>query len=497
MKRYHLPENPYRYKILINGKWVEAEDGQTYECESPAHGKTVGIYPLCSAADTKKAIKAARQAFQEGSWPSLAGSDRAIIINRVAALIRERTEELALIETLESGKPITQAIDEMEWAAGLWDYAATLCRHQYGDVNNNLGSDMLAFMYRQPVGVVGMITPWNFPLLIISQKLPFALAAGCTGVVKPSELTPGTTLKLGEILQQAGVPDGVVNIVSGFGDPVGQTMTESVDVDMISFTGSVVVGKKIIAASQHNLKKVSLELGGKNPQIIFPDADMETAIDAVVFGVYFNMGECCNSGSRILIHEDIADDFVEKVLMHAKKVKVGDPLDPTVKVGAIINNHQQEKILKYIESGKSQGAKLMLGGEKMKSDIGRFIQPTIFSDVRPDMNIAREEIFGPVLSVIRFRDIDEAAHIANSTIYGLSSSVWTRDLDTAIIMSRKVEAGTVWVNNFMTGYPEISFGGFRQSGLGRELGRFSIDEFSELKSVLIHVGSPGGKWIGD
>ncbi|MFC2115381.1 aldehyde dehydrogenase family protein [Bacteroidota bacterium] len=495
MKKFELPEKPLKYQNLINGAWVDAADGKTYTRESPAHGSIIGEYPLSSSRDTEDAIKAARSAFQKETWTLMPGVERAKIINRAAAGIRERAEELALIETLESGKPISQALDEMEWAAGIWDYAATLCRHQYGDANNNLGSDMLAFMYRQPIGVVGMITPWNFPLLIISQKLPFALAAGCTAVVKPSELTPGTTLKLGEILQEAGIPDGAVNILAGFGDPVGKTLSESMYVDMISFTGSTMVGKQIVAASQHNLKKVSLELGGKNPQIIFPDADMDAVVDSVVFGVYFNMGECCNSGSRLLIHEDVADDFLQKVLDHACKVKVGDPLDPEVKVGAIINDKQLDKILEYIESGKKQGAELKLGGELMKSSKGVYFQPTVFSEVRPDMDIAKEEIFGPVLSIIRFRDTEEAVKIANSTIYGLSASIWTRDLDTALIMSRKIEAGTVWVNNFMTGYPEVSFGGFRQSGLGRELGRFSVEEFSELKSVLIHTGPPGGPWV--
>ena len=495
MKTYSLPKTATRYKILIDGNWVDSLSGKTFKTISPAHNTEVGEYPLCAKEDTELAIKAAKKCFNGKKWPTMAGADRAKIINKVAALIRENSEELALVETLESGKPITQALDEMEWAAGLWDYAATLCRHQYGDVNNNLGNNMLAMMYRQPVGVVGMITPWNFPLLIISQKLPFALAAGCTAVVKPSELTPGTTLKLGEFLLEAGVPAGAVNILSGYGDPVGKPLSESMDVDMISFTGSTAVGKQIVAASQHNLKKVSLELGGKNPQIIFPDADMESVIDSVVFGVYFNMGECCNSGSRILVHEDIAEDFVEKVLEHAKKVKVGDPLDPDVKVGAIINNKQLDKILGYIEKGKTQGASLKIGGELVKTDLGNWVKPTVFSDVRPDMDIAKEEIFGPVLSVIKFKDREEAIYIANSTIYGLSASIWTKDLDTAITMSREIQAGTVWVNNFMSGYPEISFGGFKQSGLGRELGRFSIDEFSELKSVLFHVGPPSGKWV--
>jgi betaine-aldehyde dehydrogenase len=495
MEKYQLPAEPLRYKIFIGGKWQDALSGQTFKRESPGHGVVVGEYPFCQKEDTENAIQAARQAFCNESWRMMPGADRARIINKTAALIRENAGELALIETLESGKPISQALDEMEWAAGIWDYAATLCRHQYGDVNNNLGNNMLAMMFRQPVGVVGMITPWNFPLLIISQKLPFALAAGCTAVVKPSEFTPGTTLRLGRLLQEAGLPDGVVNILSGYGDPVGTTMCESMDVDMISFTGSTVVGKQIVAASQHNLKKVSLELGGKNPQIVFPDADMDAVIDAVVFGVYFNMGECCNSGSRVLVHEDIADSFVEKVLEKAARIKVGDPLDPTVKVGAIINDKQRDKILDYIKKGKAQGAALETGGNLMTAECGTYVQPTVFSNVKPEMDIAREEIFGPVLSVIRFKTTDQAVAIANSTIYGLSASVWTKDLDTAITMSRKIDAGTIWVNNFMSGYPEISFGGFKQSGLGRELGRFSIDEFTELKSVLIHVGPAGGNWV--
>jgi len=490
-----LPEKPFMYQLFIDGKYVDSISGKKFTRMSPAHNVIIGEYALAGKEDAELAIKAARKAFNNESWKMMPGAARAKIINRVAALIRENSEELAFIETLESGKPISQAIDEMEWAAGIWDYAATLCRHQHGDVINTLGKDMFAAMFRQPIGVVGMITPWNFPLLIISQKLPFALAAGCTAVVKPSELTPGTTLRLGGMLKEAGIPDGVVNILAGYGDPVGKTMSESMDVDMISFTGSTFVGKQIVAASQHNLKKVSLELGGKNPQIIFPDADMDAVIDSVVFGVYFNMGECCNSGSRIIVHKDIADEFVDKVLEHAKKVKVGDPLDPTVKVGAIINDQQLDKILKYIKSGKDQGACLKMGGDLINTEVGKYVKPTVFCDVRPDMEIAKEEIFGPVLSVIKFENTEEAVSIANSTIYGLSASVWTKDIDTAMIMSRSIEAGTVWVNNFMSGYPEVSFGGFKQSGLGRELGRFSVEEFSELKSVLIHIGTPGGKWI--
>ncbi|WP_042248806.1 aldehyde dehydrogenase family protein [Jejuia pallidilutea] len=481
---------------FVNGSYVDSSSNETFERVSPGHGNVIGKYPLSNKKDTDEAISVAKKTFKSSEWSNMAGSDREKIIRKAAAIIRERAEELALIETLESGKPISQALDEMEWAAGIWDYAATLARHIAGDVNTNVGSDMTAMIQKVPVGVVGMITPWNFPLLIISQKLPIALAAGCTAVIKPSEMTPGTTLLLGGILKEAGLPDGVVNILSGYGDPVGMTLAASEEVDMITFTGSTAVGKHIVRAAANNLKKVELELGGKNPQIIFPDADIDALIDAVVFGIYFNMGECCNSGSRIIIHESVAKGFEEKVIEHAKKVKTGDPLDPSVKVGAIINNMQFDKIMEYINSGISQGATVKLGGKPLDSEKGNYIEPTIFSDVKPDMDIACDEIFGPVLSILKFKTIEEAIEIANGTEYGLSAGVWTKDLDTAMIMTRKIEAGTVWVNNWMSGYPEIPFGGMKQSGLGRELGPHAIDEFMEIKSVLIKTGATPGNWVG-
>jgi acyl-CoA reductase-like NAD-dependent aldehyde dehydrogenase len=423
----------------------------------------------------------------------MSGAERAAIILKAASLIRKNAEELAFIETLESGKPISQAKDEMEWAACNWDYAATLARHTKGESFNSLGEDMLAIVVKEPIGVVSMITPWNFPLLIISQKLPLALAVGCTAVVKPSEFTSGTTLKLGGILKEAGLPDGVVNILSGYGDPVGIAMTNHPMVDMISFTGSTSVGKRIAAAAGQKLKKVELELGGKNPQIIFPDVDLTEVVDSVVFGVYFNMGECCNSGSRILVHEDIADELIKKVIEKSKQVKVGDPLDPQVKVGAIINQQQMEKISGYFEQAATQGAKLVLGGKA--TEHGNYILPTIYDEVKPEMSIAKEEIFGPVLSVIRFKTLDEAIRIANDTLYGLSASVWTKDIDKAMTISRKVKAGTIWINTFMNGYAELPFGGYKESGLGREMGAAAIDEFTEMKTIQIHIGPKTGWWI--
>ena len=489
-----LPNTHFTYAMWIDGQAVPAKSGQKFSRESPAHGVKVGEYPLAGSDDVDAAVAAARRAFDIGSWPHMPGAERAKALLRAAELIRANQDEFALIETLESGKPIKQARDEMEWSAALWDYAAALCRHLHGDSYNTLGPQVLGLTIREPIGVVGMITPWNFPLLIISQKLPFALAAGCTCVVKPSELTPGTTLRLGELLAEAGLPAGVVNIISGYGDPAGARLSEHPDINMISFTGSTEVGKAVVGSSKSNLKKVELELGGKNPHIVFADADLEAALDAVVFGVCFNMGECCNSGSRLLVQRSIAEDFINQVIETAKKIPVGDPLDEQTKIGAIIDGNQFEKILGYIESGNHDGARLRLGGKALNHENGRFVEATIFDGVQPEMAIAKEEIFGPVLSILTFDSTEEAIRIANNTIYGLSAGVWTRDIDTAFTVSRGIRAGTIWINTFMDGYPELCFGGFNQSGLGRELGRFSIEEFTELKTVQVHLGPRTSWW---
>ena len=490
------PEAARQYQMLIGGEWVGAQSGQRFQRESPAHGIPVGDYPLADVVDTDAAVSAARRAFDAGPWPHMTGAERARLLLLAADNIRAQKDELAFTEALESGKPIAQARDEMEWAAGIWDYAATLARNMYGDTYNSLGPSSLGLILREPVGVVGMITPWNFPLLIISQKLPFALAAGCTAVVKPSELTPGTTLLLGKILQTVGIPDGVVNIITGDGVPVGSRMAEHPSVNMMSFTGSTEVGRLIMSAAAGNLKKVELELGGKNPQVIFADADIDAALSAVVFGGYFNAGQCCNSGSRILVQETIAQQFLERVVARAKTVPVGDPLNECTKVGPLVNQEQLDKVAGYVASGQAQGARLCLGGECMKAKRGHFFQPTVFSEVQPEMKIAREEIFGPVLSVLTFKDVDDVIQTANNTTYGLSASVWTRDIDKAFAVARNVRAGTIWINSFMDGSPELSFGGYNQSGLGRELGRHAIDQFTELKTLYVRLGEKGSKWLG-
>jgi betaine-aldehyde dehydrogenase len=387
-----IPRAPYRYQLLIDGRWVEATSGERYTRDSPAHGVSVGDYALAGDADVDAAVAAARRAFDDGPWPRLRGAERARVLHAVGDAIDVAAEELARIEVLESGKPISQARAELESTVDLWHYAATLARAVHGDSYNTLGEDMVGLMVREPIGVVAMITPWNFPLLIISQKLPFALAAGCTAVVKPSELTPGTTLRLGGILQAAGLPDGVVNIITGYGVPAGAQLAAHHGVDMISFTGSTAVGREVVVASQGNLKKVALELGGKNPQIVFADADLAAAVDAVVFGVAFNQGECCNSGSRVLVQRSIADEFVAAVIEHVRTLPVGDPLDPRTKVGAIINEQQMDKVLSYIAAGHREGAVLRHGGGRLANGPGRFVQPTVFDRVQPTMAIARGDL---------------------------------------------------------------------------------------------------------
>ncbi len=489
-----IPKTPFKYQLWISGKEVPSGSGNTFSRKSPSHGVVVGEYAKGDAADVDAAVEAAREAFDKGPWPWSPGAERMKVLLKATELIRQQKEELALIETLESGKPISQARDEVDWTAGLWEYAACLCRNVHGDTYNALGESMLGLVIREPIGVVGMVTPWNFPLLIVSQKLPFALAVGCTCVIKPSELTSGTTLRLGKILAEAGLPDGVVNIVSGYGEPVGARLSSHPDVDMLSFTGSTSVGKAVINAARANVKKVELELGGKNPQIIFADADLTAAADATVFGMCFNQGECCNSGSRLIVQRSIVDEFVHKLIELVQRVPVGDPLDEKTKIGAIASQEQFAKIMGYIDQGQQAGATLRLGGKALPILNGQFIEPTIFEGVTPDMAIASEEIFGPVLSVLTFDTAEQAIEIANDTNYGLSASVWTSDFDTALSASRRIRAGTVWVNTFLEGYPELPFGGFKESGQGREIGRFAIEEFTELKTIQLHIGKRTFWW---
>jgi acyl-CoA reductase-like NAD-dependent aldehyde dehydrogenase len=344
--------------------------------------------------------------------------------------------------------------------------------------------------------VVSIITPWNFPFLIVSQKLPFALAAGCSAVVKPSEMTSASTLLLGDLLLEAGLPAGVVNVIAGLGADVGAPMVSHPLVEMVSFTGSTRVGKLTMAAAAQSLKKVSMELGGKNGQIVFPDADLEAAADAAVFGGFFNAGECCNAGSRLIVHEDIAEEFLSAVNALTARVPVGDPLDDATKVGAMISTDHLAKVSDYVRQAAGEGASLRAGGGALAASAGQYLQPTIVAGVREDMAIAREEVFGPVLSVLTFKTIEKALHIANNTPYGLSAGVWSADIDTCMGIARGVRTGTVWVNTFMEGYPELPFGGYKQSGIGRELGKRAVEDYTEEKTIQFHRGRRTGWWVG-
>ncbi len=492
-----LPTAPFIARHLIDGRWQDSANGETFERYSPAHLTLVSRSAKGGAAETEAAIKAARRAFDDGRWSSVSGKDRAALLLRVADLIDRGRERIALMETLESGKPISQAKAEIEGAADLWRYAAALARTMHGESHNSLGPDMLGVVLKEPIGVVSIITPWNFPFLILSQKLPFALAAGCTAVVKPSELTPSTAVILGELLIEAGLPAGVANIVPGFGQPVGSLMTTHADVDMVSFTGSTNVGKAIVGAAAETLKKVSLELGGKNPQVVFPDADLDGAADAIVFGIYFNAGECCNSGSRIIVHESVAQEITEKVIALSKNVPFGDPLHPDTKVGAIVSREHLEKIDGYVKSARAEGATVRLGGSALKIPglAGQFYQPTVVSGVTADMAIASQEVFGPVLSVMTFNILDEAVALANSVSYGLSAGVWSENIHTCLAFARRAQAGTVWTNTWMDGFAEMPFGGVKESGQGRELGRYGLEEFLEVKTVQMRIGRSRAPWV--
>lgn len=487
-----LARPPFRGRLLIDGAWHEAADGRTLERHSPAHEHLVAVYAQAGSADADRAIAAARQAFDHGPWPRMKGAERAVVLRRVADGILSRRHELALMETLENGKPLGQALAEIEGAADLWQYAATLARQLHGDSYNTLGEDTLGVVLRDPVGVVSIITPWNFPFLIVSQKLPFALAAGCTTVVKPAEVTSATTVMLGEILVAAGLPAGVVNILVGPGSVVGDRLVTHPDVDMLSFTGSTVVGKQAVAKSAQTLKKVSMELGGKNPQIVFADCDWDAAVDAVVHGLCFNAGQCCNSGSRVLVQASIADRFAKAVAERTALVKVGDPLQPGVQVGAITTARQLDTIVSYIADARRAGAQVVLGGSRIEGR-GMYVEPTVVTGVTPEMAIAREEVFGPVLSVLSFETLDQAIALANSTLYGLSAAVWSSDFNTCLTAARRIRAGTVWVNTFLEGHAELPFGGYRESGIGRELGRLATEDYTETKTLHMHLG-PRTQW---
>ncbi|NHN90199.1 aldehyde dehydrogenase family protein [Acetobacter conturbans] len=488
-----LPDSPREFGFFIDGAWQHKGEG--YVRHSPSHDIPVTRTIRCTRDDLNEAVAAARRAFDDRRWSGLPGGERATILLRAAEGIRRRLDEIALWEVLENGKPLSQAKGELNHCIACFETAAGAARLLHGDSFNNLGDDLFGMALREPVGVVGLITPWNFPFLILCERAPFILASGCTLVVKPAEVTSATTLILADILSESGLPAGAFNVITGSGSDIGQALSEHPDVDMLSFTGSTAVGRSCVQASAaSNLKKLGLELGGKNPIIVFADADLDDAADGAAFGISFNTGQCCVSSSRLIVERSVADKFEAILAKKMKKIRVGDPFDPETQVGAITTNAQNKVILDYIAKGKAEGAKIVVGGEALQFGRGRYIAPTLFSGVTSSMAIAREEIFGPVLSSFRFDTPAEAVSIANDTIYGLSASVWSKNIDTALMITRRVRAGRFWVNTIMAGGPETPTGGFKQSGWGRETGMLGVEEYTQVKSVHIGIGKRS-HWI--
>ncbi|TIW29530.1 MAG: aldehyde dehydrogenase family protein [Mesorhizobium sp.] len=482
--------NMREYENWIDGAWAKTD--RKVERKSPAHGELLARFAQSDENAVNAAIEAARRAFDDRSiWSAIPGAERAKALGRWVDLLIREIDRLALIEAEEVGKPIRFAKAEVEWSIELARYAAALAWQIPGDLVSNIGDANLGLVTREPRGVIGMITPWNFPLVTLFQKLPFALAAGCTVVIKPSELTSGSTLEIARLAKDAGIPDGVINVVTGSGRTVGEMLTGHRKVDMISFTGSTAVGIRIAQRAAEQVKRVGLELGGKAANIVFADADIDAALDGILLGYVLNQGEECVQGTRLLVEDSVADSFLEKLVERSKNIRLGLPTDEKADVGALIHEKHMEQVLSYIQSGIDEGATLLLGGNRVtENGLGKgfYVAPTIFSDVTPDMTIFREEIFGPVLAVTRFTSVGQAIALANDTNYGLGNGVWTKDIDKAIRVSRELRSGTVYVNTFLETAVQLPFGGFKESGIGRENGLDGLLEFTEVKSTFIKLG---------
>ncbi|KKB44107.1 aldehyde dehydrogenase family protein [Bacillus thermotolerans] len=484
-------------KLYINGEWRDSTNSDVNTVINPANQEVIAIAPRAIKEETEEAIAVAKNAFESGVWSELTTHERAKYLNKIADKIEENFDELVKLEVMDNGKLKAEAEFDISDAATCFRYYAGLILAPEGETYQ-VPEDVQAMVVKEPVGVTGLIVPWNFPLLMSVWKIAPALAAGNTIVYKPAESTPITAMKLVEIIEEVGVPKGVVNLVMGKGSVVGQTIAESHDVDLVSFTGSTEVGREIMKAAAGNLKKVSLELGGKSPNIIFADADFETAVDYALFGIFFGAGQVCSSGSRILVEESIYDKFVERYVERAKQIKVGPGLDENSQVGAINSENQMNTILEYIEIGKKEGATLACGGRRLTEnglDQGFFIEPTVFTDVTSDMRIVQEEIFGPVVTIQKFKDEAEAIQLANDTVYGLAGGVFSGDGAKAMRVIKKVRAGITWVNSYHPTYVEAPWGGYKQSGIGRSLGTYGLEDFQEVKQINVNLAVEPVGWF--
>lgn len=476
-------------QLFINGEFVDALSGKTFETRNPATGEVIARIAEAGKEDIDLAVKAARAAFEDGSpWRKMSSKDRSRVLYKLAELIRENQEELAELETLDTGKPIFESSRfDIPLSADCFEYYAGWPTKITGDtIPASNGGEAFVYTLREPIGVCGQIIPWNFPLQMLAWKVAPALACGNTVVVKPAEQTPLTALRFAELAREAGIPSGVVNVVPGFGPVAGAALVEHPEVDKIAFTGSVEVGKEIMRLASKTLKRVSLELGGKSPNLIFADADVEMAAKYALGGIFFNQGEMCTAGSRIFVEAAAYDQFMETVNSRAAKMTAGDPLHPKTRLGALISQEHLDRVLNYVDIGKQEGAKVAVGGERIGSR-GYFMKPTVLEGVTNDMRVAREEIFGPVASIIKFDSVEDAVREANNSQFGLAAAIWTRDIKKAHGLARRVKAGTVWINTISTTDNGVPFGGYKSSGFGRELGKAAIDLYTESKSVWVDL----------
>lgn len=481
----------FRNQAFIGGRYVDAASGETFDCISPVDGRVLTQVAACGTEDVDRAVKAARAAFESGTWRDMAPARRKAKLLKFAELIKAHHDELALLETLDMGKPIgdSHAIDVP---------ATVNCIRWYAEAADKIYDEVaptdpkiLAMIRREPVGVVAAIVPWNFPMIMAAWKIGPALASGNSLILKPAEQSSLSAIRIAELAAEAGIPEGVFQVVPGLGEQAGKALGLHEDVDAIAFTGSGEVGKLLLQYSgQSNMKRVALECGGKTPHIVLADtSDLDQAAEAAAWGIFFNQGEVCNAGSRLLVQESIKDALMEKLLNISRSIKVGNPLDPKTKMGAIVDRDQMDKVLRYIGIGQQEGAQLVLGGQQVQTaEGGYYVEPTVFDRVDNKMTIAREEIFGPVLSTLTFKDAEEGLKIANDTVYGLAAAVWTKNIDTAHKMARGLRAGSVWVNCFDGGDITTPFGGYKQSGFGRDKSLHAFDKYTELKTVWIELG---------
>ncbi len=479
-------------KMLIDGRWVDAISGKTFPTYDPATGQVLAKIAEGDAADVELAVKSSRKAFDKGPWRKMTSSDRGKLIWRLADLLEKNLDEFAELESLDNGKPLTIAkAADVPLAVDLFRYMAGWATKIEGNtipitVPYTPGAKYLAYTLREPVGVVAQIIPWNFPLLMAAWKLGPALAAGCTVILKPAEQTPLSALRLGELIMEAGFPEGVVNIVPGYGETAGAALASHNDVDKVAFTGSTEVGRLILKAAAGNLKKVSLELGGKSPNVVFKDADLNVAVKGAASAIFFNHGQCCCAGSRLFVEKSVYNDVVEGVAEEARKIKLGHGTDPATQMGPLVSDEQMRRVCSYLESGVNEGAKAIAGGHRY-GDQGYFVEPTVLVNTNDNMKVVQEEIFGPVVAAMSFDNTEELVERANNNVYGLAAAVWTKDINKAHTIAAEMRAGTVWVNCYNIFDAAMPFGGYKQSGWGREMGHDALELYTETKSVCARI----------